>query len=159
MSETKLNLDSLYKINYAENVEKSLVDFNNWLFGISIGIFGLLVFRVQDFDLTKYSYSELIFKILVIYAMLTIFVTGLTKYHLFIRNNKLSTRYGYLQKLMTLNEINQKEDFDDKLKEGFKKWSDEFNKISLMSQFLNLSIVTTAILIIFFTAFILTLIL
>jgi hypothetical protein len=40
-----VKIDQLEKIKFAEDAEKSLVDLNNWIFGISIGIYAILIFK------------------------------------------------------------------------------------------------------------------
>ena len=149
-----MKIDQLDKIKFAEDAEKSLVDINNWVFGISIGIYAILIFKMRDFELDKYSFTELIFKILIIYSMISVFVCGLTKYHLFIRKSKLERSYAYLKKVIIIHEINKKSDFDKEWKSGFDSWASEFNKLSLMTKFINLSIITTALLVLFFSIFV-----
>lgn len=149
-----MKIDQLEKIKYAEDAEKSLIDLNNWVFGISIGIYAILIFKMKDFELNKYSYTELTFKILIIYSMISVFICGATKYHLFIRKSKLERSYAYLKKVILLNEINKKPDFEEQWKLGFEDWTNEFNKLSLMTKFINLSIIATALLILFFSVFV-----
>jgi hypothetical protein len=147
-------IDQLEKIKYAEDAEKSLVELNNWVFGISIGIYAILVFKMKDFELDKYSFTELYFKALIVYSMISVLICGATKYHLFIRKSRLERSYAYLKKIIIVNEINKKPDFEEKWRLGFDTWTKEFNKLSLMAKFINLSIVATALLVLFFSVFV-----
>ena len=41
---------------------------------------------------------------LVIYSMIAVFISSVTKYALYMRKNKLNVKYGYLQKLLLLKD-------------------------------------------------------
>jgi len=140
--------EALETITFAEKAEKSLKEFNNWIFGISIGIYSILIFKFNDIDFSKYECAQTAYKIIIIYSMITVFCTGLSKYHIMMRENKLSIRFGVLLKLLILKNKTPEIEFESKWNREFKKWADEHNKIVLMSKFLNLSIIMTSILII-----------
>ena len=150
--------NALNQINFAEKSEKSLKDFSNWIFGLSIGVCSLLIFQVKGFDFATYACAKLIFKGIVIYSMVTVFFAGLSKYLILNRENKKGIFYGILLKLLTLKDKKSKEEFEKEWRKTYKDWIEEHNKLVLMSQGLNLSIVLTLILVFITAIFILTII-
>lgn len=148
----------LDQINYAEKAEKSLKEFSNWIFGISIGVSSLLIFQIKGFDLTKYYYASSIYKGIVIYSMITIFFAGFIKYLILNRENKLSILYGVLLKLIVLKANKTTEELKIEWDKTFSEWAEEHNKLKLMSQGLNISIVLTLLLVFLSAIFIISII-
>lgn len=150
--------NALNQINFAEKSEKSLKEFSNWIFGISIAICSLLIFQVKQFDFTSYHYAKMIYKGIIIYSMLTVFFAGLSKYLILNRETTKGIYYGVLLKLLILKEKKSKEEFEKEWSLTYEKWVTEFNKLHLMSQGLNISIILTMILVFITSIFILTII-
>ena len=139
---------SIESLNFAEKTEKSLKEFTNWILGISVGAFYILLVNIKNLNIEEIQYGKLIYKALVGYSLATILVTGLTKYHLLLRDNKMSVSYSTLLKLRLLKTTKSKEEIKEEWDKAFSKWHYEHSKVQLMSKFLNLSIVATSILII-----------
>jgi hypothetical protein len=150
--------NALNQINFAEKTEKSLKEFSNWIFGISIGVCSLLIFQIKQFDFTTYQYAKLIYKGIIIYSMFTVFFAGLSKYLILNRETTKGIHYGVLLKLLILKEKKSKEEFQKEWSKTYNKWTEEHNKLKLMSQGLNISIVLTMILVFTTALFILTII-
>lgn len=155
------NFDNIFEeIQYSGKAEKSLKEFSNWIFGISIGITALLIFQMKGFDLSKFCYSKLIYLIIVGYSMLNILLTGFNKYLILRRDTIMSIKYGNLKKLVVFSKINDKK--QDEIKEDwskvFNEWTTEFNKIKTIGQILNLTIITTSISILLSGVFIMAII-
>ena len=155
------NFDNIFEeVQYSDKAEKSLKEFSNWIFGISIGICALLVFQMKGFDLSKYCFSKLIYLIIVIYSMLNILLTGYNKYLILKRDTIMSIKYGSLKKLVIFSKINnqKQEEIKEEWSKIFTEWSVEFNKIKTIGQILNVSIFTTMIALLFSGLFIMTII-
>lgn len=151
--------DLISKLSFTDDYEKSLISFNNWVFGISIGIYAILIFQMKEFNLNKYAFTNLFFKILVIYSMITVAISGITKYHLFVRENKLSQSMAAIKKLVMLKEHTNYDKYELEIGPAFQDWANELEKVKNMTKFVNLSIKATGILIAFFSIFLLILIL
>ncbi len=155
------NFDNIFEeFQYSDKAEKSLKEFSNWIFGISIGICALLVFQMKGFDLSKYCFSKLIYLIIVIYSMLNILLTGYNKHLILKRDTIMSIKYGSLKKLVIFSKINDKkpEEIKEEWNIIFAEWTTEFNKIKTIGQILNVSIITTLIAILFAGVFIMAII-
>lgn len=149
--------DTIELMEFAEKSEKSLRDFTNWILAISLGCFTLLIFQLKDVE-TESMALKIIYKIIVGYSMIAIFISGMTKYHLLNRENKLSINYSALLKLKNLDKSELDDKYYNERSELLNDWFDEFHKISLMSHFLNASIIVTGIQVIILGIFILILV-
>jgi hypothetical protein len=149
--------NALNQINFAEKSEKSLKEFSNWIFGLSIGVCSLLIFQIKDFDFT-YDCAKFIYKAIVIFSMITVLSAGLSKYLILNRENKKGIYYGVLLKLLILKDKKTDKDFETEWSKTYKEWIEEHNKLELMAKGLNISIVLTLILIFISAIFILTVI-
>ncbi len=155
------NFDNIFeKFQYSDKAEKSLKEFSNWIFGISIGICTLLIFQMKGFDLSKYCFSKLIYLLIVIYSMLNILLTGFNKYLILKRDTIMSIKYGSLKKLVIFSKIHDKklEEIQEEWNKIFTEWVEEFNKIKIIGHILNVSIITTLIAILFAGIFVMTII-
>lgn len=151
--------DLINKLAFTNDFEKSLVSFNNWVFGISIGIYAILIFQMKDFNLNKYVFTNLFFKILVVYSMIAVTISGITKYHLFVRENRLNQSMAVIKKLVMLKEHTNYDKYEVEIGPAFQDWANELEKVKNMTKFVNLSIKTTGLLIAFFSIYVLILIL
>ena len=137
---------SIESLNFADKTEKSLKEFTNWILGITVGAFYILLVNISNLDLEQIPNGKLIYNGLVGYSLITVLVTGLTKYQLLLRDNKMSISYSTLLKLRLLQTTKSKEEIRKEWDEAFSKWHYEHSKIPLMSRFLNLSILATSLL-------------
>lgn len=153
MISTKEYKESLEFLEFADKTEKSLRDFVNWVLGVSLGCFTLLILQLKQTN-DGLSYLVVIYKVIVGISLFAIVVSGLTKYHLMRRENRLSSIYSSLLKITTLNGLKPSEKFSTERSELYDEWYKEFNKITMMTQFLNASIIITGIQILLFGIFI-----
>ena len=134
-------------MNYIPDFIHKFFQADNWIFGISIAMCTLLIFQTKQFDLSKFDYAKIIYKGIVIYSMLTIFFAGLSKYLILNRENKIAIYYGVLLKLFVLKDNKTENEFKEEWNTTFGKWVIEHNKLKLMAQGLNISIIMTLILV------------
>ncbi len=142
------NFDDIFdEFQYSNKAEKSLKEFSNWIFGISIGICALLVFQMKGFDLTKFCFSKLIYLVITIFSMLNVLLTGYNKYLILKRDTSMSILYGALKKLVIFSKRNDKktEEIKEEWDRIFNDWAKEFNEIKKIGKILNWTIITTLI--------------
>ena len=154
MIPTKEHKESLEFLEFADKTEKSIRDFINWILAISLGCFTLLIFKADQIE-NEIGYLKITYKAIVGLSMFAIFISGLTKYHIMRRETRLSRIYSSLLKIISLNSFSPTTKFEKEQKELYDEWYEEFNKIILMTQFLNVSIIITGIQVLIFGIFIL----
>ena len=142
------NLDEIFnQIQFSDKAEKSLEDFSNWIFGISIGICAILIFQIKDFNLSKYCFNKIFYISIVIFSMINSLLVGYNKYLILKRATMMGVQYGVLRKLAFFSKIKEKKP-DEIAKEAeliFSKWSSEYNIIKKIGRIHNITLITTLI--------------
>ena len=136
------DFDTLFeKFQIAEKAEKSIKEFSNWLFGISIGLCALLVSLTDRLSSSIMSYIKPLFVIILVLSMTNVFITGITKYLIFRRETRMMISFGALKKIALFVQI-QKSQFDrTEWDKHFADWATEYNKLTSINKFLNASII------------------
>jgi hypothetical protein len=130
----------LDRISFSEKAEKSLKEMSNWVLGISLGMCSLLLFKANEFDMSKYLNAINCYKIVVIFSLLTVFMTGLSKYLILRRESRLNIAYGMLLKLLYIQkDILPIEEFKTNWNDTFVGWTNEHNKLNSTARILKIS--------------------
>tara|TARA_B100000809_G_C15103786_1_gene517938 strand:+ start:1424 stop:1891 length:468 start_codon:yes stop_codon:yes gene_type:complete len=146
---------SLELVLFSEKAEKTLKEMNNWMFGISLGICSLILFKFNDFDMYKYCETLLVYKILVFYSLLTLFVNGFSKYVILGRESKLNIAYGMLSKLLILYRKDESsEEFKNEWDSVMRGWVLEHSRLNYMASLVKLSTVLNMVLVLGIASFI-----
>lgn len=145
------------QIKYSDKAENSLKEFNNWILGISIGIFVMLIFQIKEYDIAKNNFLKIIHIILVILSIINTFLVGYNKYKILKRDTILDIKYGLMKKISINSNIKyqkteKKEDIERDLEKDkeemskiFNDWVFEFNKIKIIGDIFKVTIITTLI--------------
>ena len=120
---------------FADKAEKLLKEFNNLVFGISIGITALIITQLKVV-IVEVLWIQIAYKIILGISMMNSFFVGYTKYLVMVRETKLGIYVGTIQKLKS-------EERD--IREELEKLNREFNKITYHGKLLNRTLVTTII--------------
>ena len=126
-------------VRFSDLAEKSIKEFSNWLFGISIGICSLLIVGLNNSDI-QYSCQDKWINLIVIFiSFINCFLIGFCKYKIHQRDIRISVIQGALNKKATLAKIENKtaSDFKPDFQEDFNKWVEECNKIVKIGNLLN----------------------
>lgn len=172
------HFDEIFEqLKYSDKAENSLKEFNNWILGISIGIFVMLIFQIKGYDIAKNNCIKFTYVILVIVSMINTFLVGYNKYKILKRDTILEIKYGTMKKISIYSKIKYEksntESNPERIKEReieidkdkvemskvFSEWASEFNKIKRIGEFFNITIITTLITVVTSGIFILILIL
>jgi hypothetical protein len=144
----------LKNINFAEKAEKSLKEMSNWVFGISLALCSILLFKFNDFEFN--DSTKMFYKGIVIYSLFLVFITGLSKYRILKRESKLNIAYGNLLKAFyLLKEKRNETEFDRIWKENMANWGNEHNKLGSVANLVNYSTLFTFLQLILIVIFIL----
>ena len=155
------------QFRYSDQADKSIKNFANWIFGISIGFSTILIFQMKDFELSKYCFSKEIYLILIFFSMLNLLFSSYLKYLIHNRDVNMSIKYGSLKKLVSITKLktfntiiseNIKDDFKKKLDVLLGEWFVEVGKIKKIGTLLEISIFTTATLVITTGVYIMTIV-
>lgn len=154
--------DIIYeKFRFSEATEKSIKDFSNWIFGISIGICTLLIIQIKgNFDFTNYHYAKQFYKIILLLSMVNTLFTGYNKFLILKRDTLLNSNHWLLKNLfVTVKDGKKKsEDISNELDDIIKDLDVEQKKILKIGKFLYISIVSTLTIVILTGVYILTII-
>lgn len=82
--------DSLKAMNITKETTNSYSNLNNWLFGISVGLFVTIYFKSDRIQLETLPCLKFYFIIMVVLAMLNCLVLGIIKYRFHVREIKLN---------------------------------------------------------------------
>ena len=142
------NIDSTFQdFEFSVKADKPISDFSNWIFGISVGMCALLIFQMQNLEVDKYCFTKLIYILLVILSMINLLFVGYTKYLIFKRDIGMGVKYGAFKKSVILSEKHKgSPEFETEKTNALKyveEYLVEYNKITKVSKFLNISIWTT----------------
>jgi hypothetical protein len=155
------DFDKIFEeIQHSDKAEKSLKEFSNWILGISTGICALLVFEIRDFYFESCAFLKLQYKIILIFSMANILLTGFNKYYILKRDVAMNIKYASLKKLLVFSEINKKkpEEIKEQWETKINEWATEHNKIKTIGRLLNITIFTTLATIVMIGVFILLII-
>lgn len=137
------DFDTIFeKFHFAQKAETSIKEFSNWLFGISIGICAVMISMIDRLCITQTNFIMLLFIIVLILSMINVFITGITKYLIFRRETRMMTSYGVLKKMAFFHQNQEGSTLDRaKFDQHFNDWSTEYNKLTSISIFFNISII------------------
>lgn len=139
------NSNDIEEFDYGDKAEKSLKEFNNWIFGISIGITALILTQLKDV-IIEVLWIHLAYKIILGFSMMNSFFVGFTKYLIMVRETKLGIYDGTIKKLKL--EVRD-------IREVSEKRNLEFNKITYHGKLLDWTLATTIIVVLITGIFIL----
>ena len=128
--ENKIDIE---EFDYGDKAEKSLKDFNNWIFGISIGITALIITQLKEVIVEDLC-IHVAYKIILGISMMNSLFVGFTKYLIMVRETKLGIYDGTIKKLKLK---------DRNLTEVSEKRNHEFDKITYHGKLLNWTLATT----------------
>jgi hypothetical protein len=145
------------QFRFADLAEKSIKEFSNWLFGISIGICSLLIVDLSSSDIQTSCIDKKLYFIAIIISLINCLYVGYCKYRIFQRDIKISTIQGALNKKLTFGKINNQKasDLKPEFEKEFSEWVKEYNEITEIGKLMNWSIYLILITLITSAAFIL----
>ncbi|MET2985745.1 hypothetical protein [Aureibaculum conchae] len=150
---------TLDNLRFSEGAEKSLKETSNWILGISVGLCSLLLFKSTDFDLNKYDNATVFYKVLLIFSIVTVFISGFSKFLILNRESKLNIGLGLLQRRLYVDKKDFTEDeFFLHWNEILANWTKERNRLNFVAQFSNFASILTLLLFISSTILVITLI-
>lgn len=82
-------------VQVAERASKSLKEFSDWIFGISIGISTLLITQFDSIN----ELNETFYKLMIILSLGNILYSGINKYFLLRRAVKIDLLYTEMRKI------------------------------------------------------------
>ena len=134
---------SFSQIQFSEKAEKSLKEFSDWIFGISIGICALLIIQLR----TVCEPNKVLYIIIAIVSLINALFSGFNKYLVLNRAVRLDTKYGEMKKMVMITNYKQNATNEEKIlfDKVFNEWVAEYNKIKTIGKFVNFSIYIAAI--------------
>jgi hypothetical protein len=137
------DFDTIFeKFQIAEKTETSIKEFSNWLLGISIGLCALMISLTDRLSISSASFTKPLFISILVFSMLNVFITGITKYLIFKRETKMMISRGVLKKIALFHQIQKNSTFNrTEWDKHFTNWSTEYNKLSSITKLFNTSII------------------
>ena len=133
------------KFQISDNTEKSIKEFSNWLFGISIGLCALMVSLTDRLSISSISFIKPMFVIILVLSMVNVFVTGITKFLIFRRETRMMISIGALKKIALFVQIQKSQFNRTEWYKHFTDWANEYNKLTSINKFFNTSIIMNMI--------------
>lgn len=130
---------------YANKAEKSIKEFSNWILGISIAICTVLLFKMDEFNVSKITCGKLIYIQITILSLISTLIAGYCKYRIYLRDIGMSIHHEELKKLLIFSKIKdkKKEDVKSEWTVIYDKWVKEFNKLNPIGKLIKISSVLT----------------
>ena len=166
-SQKEINFEPEFeKINYSDRYEKSIRDMNNWLLGISLGIFTILAFKFDSKELFEKESFKFFYITILVFSLFNIGLVGLTKYLIITRELSMNKSYSLMKKhqyFMNLlieksktDDVNEKKynDLREKFNNSLKSYLSRFNDISRIEKMTVWSIISTSLSVLGITSFI-----
>ncbi|MBN2395776.1 MAG: hypothetical protein JXC36_04850 [Candidatus Atribacteria bacterium] len=129
------------KFQISEKTERSIKEFSNWLFGISIGLCALMVSLTDRLSISSISFIKPMFVIILVLSMVNVFVTGITKFLIFRRETRMMISVGALKKIALFVQIQKSQFNKTEWDKHFADWATEYNKLTSINKFFNTSII------------------
>jgi hypothetical protein len=149
MEESNINVnkpflkEDLYKIleehDYSKPASKSLKEFNNWAFGISLGICYFLIVYIDD---AKFIIMiKIAYLFVLIFSFLNCMFAGICRYLIFEREINMGIREAVFNKhlLIGKQENKTKEEIKNKGNLIIIDWMKEYNKLKRNTNLINIS--------------------
>ena len=168
---------------YSKKFENSIKEISNWFLGISLGLFTILLLKIEISDSPDYLSIKPYYKILLIFVFIGIGFSGFCKYRFLKRDFKMNYWRSLMKKdnifiKLYLKELKEKklkeetsfnenqteelklklEEYEKNYKNYYNKFIKVFNEISFLHKLVNFIIIYTFIELLLLSIFLITII-
>jgi hypothetical protein len=152
--------DSLKEINIAKESINSSLNLNNWLFGISVGLFALIYFDTDKALLQSNNCLKIYFICLVCIAMLNCIFFGVVKLKFHATELNLNLKEGELRKYVITCKLDNTalDEIKPKFMDKMESWFEAYYKYTKTIKYLNFGILITVLTVIAATIYLILLI-